>query len=37
MRIRLVPVLDLNPDEWHADETVVKVADVKALYLVYHR
>ena len=29
MRIRLVPVLDLNPDEWHADETVVKVADVK--------
>ena len=29
MRIQLVPLLDLNSDEWHADETVVKVAGVK--------
>ena len=29
MRIRLVPLLDLDSDEWHADETVVKVAGVK--------
>jgi len=29
MRIKLLPLLDLNSDEWHADETVVKVAGVK--------
>lgn len=29
MRIRLMPLLDLNSDEWHADETVVKIAGVK--------
>ena len=29
MRIQLLPLLDLNSDEWHADETVVKVAGVK--------
>ena len=29
MRIQLVPLLDLNSDEWHADETVVKIAGVK--------
>lgn len=29
MRIRLMPMLDLNSDEWHTDETVVKVAGVK--------
>ena len=29
MRIQLLPALDLNSDEWHTDETVVKVAGVK--------
>ena len=29
MRIQLVPLLDLNSDEWHADETVIKIAGVK--------
>lgn len=29
MRLRLMPLLNLNSDEWHADETVVKVAGVK--------
>jgi len=29
MRIRLLPLLDFNSDEWHTDETVVKVAGVK--------
>ena len=29
MRIQLLPLLDLDSDEWHADETVVKIAGVK--------
>jgi putative transposase len=29
MRIRLMPCLNLNSDEWHADETVVKIAGVR--------
>jgi transposase-like protein len=29
MRIRLLPLLDFNSDEWHADETIVKVAGIK--------
>ena len=29
MRIRLLPLLDLDSDEWHTDETVVKIAGVK--------
>jgi len=29
IRLELLPTLDLNSDEWHADETVVKVAGVK--------
>lgn len=29
MRIQLMPLLNLNSDEWHADETVVKIAGVK--------
>ena len=29
MRIQLLPLLNLNSDEWHADETVVKIAGVK--------
>lgn len=29
MRINLIPSLDFNSDEWHADETVVKVAGVR--------
>jgi len=29
MRIQLMPLLDLNSDEWHVDETVVKVNGVK--------
>lgn len=29
MRIQLLPLLDFNSDEWHADETVVKIAGVK--------
>ena len=29
MRIQLLPLLDLNSDEWHADETVVKIAGIK--------
>ncbi len=29
MRIRLMPLLNLNSDEWHVDETVVKIAGVK--------
>jgi transposase-like protein len=28
MRIRLLPFLDLNSDEWHTDETVIKVAGI---------
>jgi len=29
MRIQLLPMLDFDSDEWHADETVVKIAGVK--------
>lgn len=29
MRLTLLPMLNLNSDEWHADETVVKIAGVK--------
>jgi len=29
MRLQLLPLLDLNSDEWHTDETVVKIAGVK--------
>ena len=29
MRLELLPCLDLNSDEWHADETVVKINGVK--------
>lgn len=29
MRLQLMPLLDLNSDEWHADETVIKIAGVK--------
>ena len=29
MRLKLLPMLDLNSDEWHTDETVVKIAGVK--------
>lgn len=29
IRIKLLPMLDFNSDEWHTDETVVKVAGVK--------
>jgi transposase-like protein len=29
MRVQLMPMLDLNSDEWHVDETVVKVNGVK--------
>lgn len=29
MRLQLLPMLNLDSDEWHADETVVKVAGVK--------
>jgi transposase-like protein/rubredoxin len=29
MRIGLLPLIDLNSDEWHTDETVVKIAGVK--------
>lgn len=29
IRLELLPCLDLNSDEWHADETVVKVNGVK--------
>jgi len=32
MRLQLLPMLDLNSDEWHADETVVKI-DGKKHYL----
>jgi len=28
-RLKLLPLLDFNSDEWHTDETVVKVAGVK--------
>ena len=28
-RLKLLPLLDLNSDEWHTDETVVKIAGVK--------
>lgn len=28
-RLKLLPCLDLNSDEWHADETIVKVNGVK--------
>lgn len=29
MRLKLLPMIDLNSDEWHTDETVVKIAGVK--------
>jgi putative transposase len=29
MRLKLLPMLNLNSDEWHADETVVKINGVK--------
>jgi transposase-like protein len=29
MRLQLLPLLDLNSDEWHTDETVGKIAGVK--------
>ena len=29
MRLKLLPLLDLNSDEWHTDETVVKIDGVK--------
>ena len=29
MRLKLLPLMDLNSDEWHTDETVVKIAGVK--------
>lgn len=29
MRIQLMPLLNFDSDEWHADETVVKIAGVK--------
>jgi len=29
MRLKLLPLLDLNSDEWHTDETVVKIGGVK--------
>ncbi len=29
MRLKFLPLLDFSSDEWHADETVVKVAGVK--------
>ena len=29
MRLKLLPMIDLNSDEWHIDETVVKIAGVK--------
>jgi transposase-like protein len=29
MKLKLMPMLDLNSDEWHADETVVKISGVK--------
>lgn len=29
MRLQLLPALDFNSDEWHMDETVVKIAGVK--------
>jgi len=29
MRMKLLPLLDLNSDEWHTDETVVKIGGVK--------
>jgi transposase-like protein len=29
MGLKLIPSLNLNSDEWHADETVIKVAGVK--------
>jgi len=28
-RLKLLPLLDFNSDEWHTDETVVKIAGVK--------
>ena len=28
-RLKLLPLLDLNSDEWHTDETVVKIAGLK--------
>lgn len=28
MRLQLMPMLDLNSDEWHADETYIKIAGV---------
>ena len=29
MRLKLLPMLDFDSDEWHTDETVVKIAGVK--------
>lgn len=29
MALKLMPMLDFNSDEWHADETVVKISGVK--------
>jgi transposase-like protein len=29
MRIKLLPLLNFDSDEWHADETVIKIAGVK--------
>jgi transposase-like protein/rubredoxin len=29
IRLQLLPLLDFNSDEWHTDETVVKIAGVK--------
>lgn len=29
MRLKLLPMMDLSSDEWHADETVIKIAGVK--------
>ena len=29
LSLELIPLLDLSSDEWHADETVVKIAGVK--------
>lgn len=29
LAIKLIPMLDFNSDEWHTDETVVKIAGVK--------
>ena len=33
IRIQLMPLLDLNSDEWHTDETVVKIAGVNHIWV----